>query len=394
MQWLHNILDDLEKKSKPGGPLHFIWPIIEAQDTGIRTPNTRTLKGPHIRDFINLKRMMMTVIITLVPCLVFGMYNTGYQRLNALGQSTDLLTCMLEGALYVMPLVMVSYIVGGLWEILFAMVRGHEINEGFLVTGILFPLILPASTPLWMAAVGISFGVVIGKEVFGGTGMNILNPALTARAFLFFAYPAHMSGDKVWTVLKYGKDTVLDTFSGATPLGIAYASKVQDNVMGVLEGTNMGLQNLFLGRVPGSIGETSTALCLLGGAILIAVGIGSWRIMLSMFIGGTLTALLIQSIAIPTSSGLAGLPFYYHLCMGGFAFGAVFMATDPVSAAGTNTGKIIYGFLCGVLAIVIRCLNPAYPEGVMLAILFMNIFTPLIDHYVVQVNVKKRLSRA
>jgi len=394
MKWLHDILDDLEQKSRPGGPLHFIWPIIDAQETGIRVPKTRTLKGPHIRDFINLKRMMMTVILTLVPCLIFGIYNTGYQRLNALGQSADVLSCMLQGSLYVIPLVMVSYIVGGFWEILFAMVRGHEVNEGFLVTGILFPLILPASTPLWMAAVGISFGVVIGKEVFGGTGMNILNPALTARAFLFFAYPASMSGDKVWTVINQGKDTVVDSFSGATPLGMAYAGKVQDNMLGVLDQAGMGIQNLFFGLVPGSIGETSTALCLLGGFILIMVGVGSWRIMLSMFIGGALAALLIQSIALPTSSGLAGLPFYYHLCMGGFAFGAIFMATDPVSAAGTNAGKYIYGFLCGVLAIVIRCLNPAYPEGVMLAILFMNIFSPLIDHYVVQVNVKKRLNRA
>ncbi len=387
MSFIDKKLDELEEMSKPGKPLHFIWPIIEAQDTGIRVPSTRTAKGAHVRDFVNLKRMMVLVVFALIPCLLFGIYNAGYQAtLAANGDVSNFWGLMGLGALAVLPIVAVSYAAGAVWEVGFAIVRGHEINEGFLVSGMLLPLILPPTTPLWMVAVGMSFGIVIGKEVFGGTGMNILNPALTARAFLFFAYPASMSGDKIWTAL--------DGFTGASPLGIAYATTVKDGVLDALGSAGFTLQKLFYGLVPGSIGETSTLLCLFGGAVLLIAGIASWRIMLSMFLGGALVSVLIQQLAGPDSSGLMDLPFYYQLCMGGFAFGAVFMATDPVSAAGTDIGKYIYGFLTGALAITIRALNPAYPEGVMLAILFMNIFSPLIDHYVVQANVMRRLKNA
>jgi Na+-transporting NADH:ubiquinone oxidoreductase subunit B len=394
MKFLHKLLDDLEHKSQKGGPLHKIWPIIEAQDTGIRVPSTRTKTGAHVRDFINLKRMMITVVFALIPCLLFGIYNAGYQRLTALGLEVSLSTAMLEGAILVLPIVLVSYAAGAVWEVLFAIVRGHEINEGFLVSGMLFPLTLPPTTPLWMVAVGMSFGIVIGKEVFGGTGMNILNPALTARAFLFFAYPAQLSGDKVWTAVNAATDKVVDTFSGATPLGVAFTSQVKDDVVAELSRAGYSFQDAFFGLIPGSIGETSVLLCLVGAVILIATGVGSWRIMLSMLAGGAAASFLVQLVAGPESSGLLSLPVYYQLCLGSFAFGTVFMATDPVSAAGTNTGKIIYGFLTGALAITIRTLNPAYPEGVFLAILFMNVFAPLVDHYVVQANVKRRLKRA
>ncbi len=393
MKFIQKILDDLEQKSQPGGPLHMVWPIIEAQDTGLRVPGTRTSQGPHVRDFINLKRMMAIVIVTLVPCLLFGMYNVGYQRSLALGLEPSFGFMFWEGIKYCLPIVIVSYVVGGFWEVLFALVRGHEINEGFLVTGLIFPLTLPPTTPLWMVAVGVSFGVVIGKEVFGGTGMNILNPALTARAFLFFAYPAQMSGDKVWVAVNAAKDSIVDGFSGASPLGIAYSTLAKDDVIAKLHDRGYDLFNLFFGYIPGSIGETSTFLCLLGAGVLLLTGVGSWRIMLSMFAGGALMSIIIQFLAGPDSSGLMDLPFYYQLCLGGFAYGAVYMATDPVSAAATDVGKYIYGFLIGVLAMIIRCLNPAYPEGVMLAILFMNIFAPLIDHYVVQVNVGRRQRR-
>jgi Na+-transporting NADH:ubiquinone oxidoreductase subunit B len=391
---LSKLFDLLEEKSRKGQPLHAFHSLIEAAETLYRVPNTKTGQGPHVRDSVSLKRMMTIVVVSLFPCIIFGLYNTGLQKLTALGQDPSCMLCLWHGFLAFLPLLIVSYAVGGFWEVLFAMVRKHEINEGFFVTGLLFPLILPPTIPLWQAALGISFGVVIGKEVFGGTGMNIVNPALTARAFLFFAFPAQMSGDKVWVDVNLAKDTLVDGFSGATPLGIAYTGKVEDGVVSVLNNAGVTFSDLFYGTVLGSIGETSMLACLLGAALLLITGVASWRIMLTMFAGGALTALLIQALAGPESSGLMGLPFYYHLAMGGFAFGAVFMITDPVSAASTDTGKYIYGFLAGCLAIAIRSLNPAYPEGVMLAILFMNIFAPLIDYYVVQADIRRRKKRA
>jgi Na+-transporting NADH:ubiquinone oxidoreductase subunit B len=293
-----------------------------------------------------------------------------------------------------LPLLIVSYAVGAFWEVLFSIVRGHDINEGYFVTGLLIPLTLPPTTPLWQVAIGVSFGVVIGKEVFGGTGMNIVNPALTTRAFLFFAYPADMSGDKVWIAINTAKDKVIDGFSGATPLGIAYGQKAGDNVVQLLNSTGITFKSAFLGAIPGSVGETSALACLMGAAILLITGVASWRIMVSMVLGGALMAILLQAVSGPESPALMALPFYYQLTLGGFAFGAVFMITDPVSATSTDLGKYIYGFLAGVLAIIIRALNPAYPEGVMLAILFMNIFAPVIDYYIVQANIKRRLKRA
>jgi Na+-transporting NADH:ubiquinone oxidoreductase subunit B len=318
----------------------------------------------------------------MVPCLLFGMWNTGYQHYLALGIDASMMDNFIFGALKVLPIVIVSYATGLTVEFIFAILRKHTINEGFLVSGMLIPLVMPVDVPLWMVAVSTVFAVIIGKEVFGGTGMNILNPALTARAFLFFAYPTKMSGDEVWinTSLEKGQK-VVDGFSGATPLGDA-AAGLADRIPGI--------QESFLGMIPGSIGETSTLACLIGAAILLYTGIGSWRIMLSVFIGGYVMALLFNLAGTTTLMQLTPI---HHLVLGGFAFGAVFMATDPVTAAQTNTGKYIYGFLIGFFAIMLRVFNPAYPEGMMLAILFMNVMAPLIDHYVIEANIRRRLKR-
>ncbi len=291
----------------------------------------------------------------------------------------------ISGFITILPIIIVSYAAGGFWEVLFAVVRKHEINEGFLVTGLLFPLILPASMPLWQVAVGISFGVVIGKEVFGGTGMNILNPALTGRAFLYFSYPVQISGNKVWTTI--------DGFSGATPLGTAASTEIGGNAIDVLNQAGVTLSDLFYGFVPGSIGETSTLAILIGAVLLLITGVGSWRVMLSVAVGAILTSVGLNAVASEQLPGILTLSWQHQLTMGGLMFGAVFMATDPVTAARTNIGKYIYGFMIGVLTILIRLWNPAYPEGAMLAILFMNAFAPLIDHYVVEANIKRRLRR-
>jgi Na+-transporting NADH:ubiquinone oxidoreductase subunit B len=318
------------------------------------------------------------------------MYNVGFQKLAALGEPTGIFQCFLHGAWHMLPIVLVSYAVGGVWEVLFAVVRKHEINEGFLVTGMLFPLTCPPTLPLWMVAAGVSFGVVIGKEVFGGTGMNVLNPALTARAFVFFAYPAFMSGDTVWTAANPA--LAVDGWSGATPLAIVAASQ-GTAVVEALNGAGYTWLDGFLGTMPGSMGEVSALACLVGALILVATGIGSFRVMISMALGGVAGAFLMNAAAGETSAGIMALPWQYHLVYGGFAFGLVYMATDPVSSAATATGKWIYGFLIGVLAVLIRAVNPAYPEGVMLAILFMNVFAPLVDHFVVRANVRRRLAR-
>ena len=380
---LRKFLDKVKPNFEKGGKLEKFYPAFNAFETFLFVPDhTAPSNGAHIRDAIDLKRTMILVVISLVPCLLFGMWNTGYQHYLSLGIDASLMDNFIFGAIKVLPIVIVSYAAGLTVEFIFAIIRKHTINEGFLVSAMLIPLVMPVDVPLWMVAVSTIFAVIIGKEVFGGTGMNILNPALTARAFLFFAYPTKMSGDEVWinTSLEKGEKLV-DGFSGATPLGDAAAG---------LANKIPGIQESFIGTIPGSIGETSTLACLIGAAILLYTGIGSWRIMLSVFIGGYVMALLFNLAGTTTLMQLTPI---HHLVLGGFAFGAVFMATDPVTGAQTNTGKYIYGFLIGLFAIMLRVFNPAYPEGMMLAILFMNVMAPLIDHYIIQANIRRRLKR-
>ncbi|WP_417855443.1 NADH:ubiquinone reductase (Na(+)-transporting) subunit B [Xanthomarina gelatinilytica] len=373
-------------------------PAFNALHTFLYLPNETTHNGTHIKVADDLKRTMNTVIMALIPCLIFGMFNAGYQHYDAIDVPVKFLSwdTFYIGLIKVLPLLIVSYGVGLGIEFLFAIIKKHEVEEGYLVTGMLVPLIVPIDTPLWMLAVAVAFGVVIGKEVFGGTGMNILNPALTIRAFLFFAYPTWMSGDKVWVHGAVARDKAiasgenLDAISGETILGaLAQGKEAGHEVM-----------DMFIGNIPGSIGETSTLLILLGGLFLIFTKIGSWRIMLSSVLGAIVMGLifngLVNAEVISQGSkfyGLMSTPYWEHLLIGGFAFGTVFMATDPVTASQTNKGKWIYGFLIGFISIMIRVFNPAYPEGVMLAILLMNVFAPTIDHYVVQGNVKQRMKR-
>ena len=390
------MFNKIRPQFEKGGKFEILYPLFEAQETFLFTPGTRTQSGSHIRDAIDSKRFMATVIVALIPPLLFGIYNTGFQSLRAAGEATEFLPCVLIGLRYVMPIVIVSYAVGGTWELIFAVVRKHEINEGFLVTGLLFPLTLPPTIPLWQVAVGVSFGVVIGKEVFGGTGFNVFNPALVARAFLFFAYPVQISGDKVWTIVG---DKVVDGYSGATPLLVA-SSHDFPNVVNALQNfgqssgfADFSLCNMFIGLTPGSIGETSVLANLIGIAILLITGIGSWTIITAVFGGGLVMSLILNGVA-PNEASFLALPPHYHFVSGGFIFGAAYMATDPVSAAATNMGKWIYGFLIGAIAIIIRTANPAYPEGMMLAILFMNAFAPLIDYVVISRHMSWRLKRA
>ena len=397
------LFDLMEKTMGPlfekGGKLERLYPLYEAGDTFSRTSAEVTTSAPHVRDSIDQKRLMMFVIYALLPCLFFGIWNAGYQFNIANGVAdATLLTHLLRGAAMVLPIVMVSYIVGGVWEVLFAVVRKHEINEGFLVTGMLFPLILPPTLPLWQVAVGISFGVVIGKEIFGGVGYNVLNPALTGRAFLFFAYPAQISGDKVWagsakTAFEnnFFFGTVAENVDGvtmATPLAVAAATEKGSDAIAAMNEAGFTLWNMITGVIPGCIGSTSVIAILLGMIFLIVTGIASWRVMASGIIGCIAMGALFS--VLPLDNAFAALPFIYHIVMGGFLFGIVFMATDPVSCSATNTGKWIYGFLIGALTVLIRVANPAYPEGAMLAILFMNVMAPLIDYFVVQAHIKKR----
>jgi len=373
------------KKIKPhfekGGRFEKFYSVFDGFETFLFVPETVTKKGSHVRDHMDLKRTMTVVIIALLPALLFGAWNVGLQHTRAFGlEGWTTMQMFWFGFLKILPLIIVSYGVGLGIEFIAAQMRGHQINEGFLVTGMLIPLIMPVDVPLWMLAVSVAFAVIIGKEVFGGTGMNILNPALTARAFLFFSYPGWMTGDKVW-IEGLTKGVGIDGFSGATPLAIAK-----------LEGINRlpSAMDMFLGTIPGSVGETSTVAILIGALFLIITGVGSFRIMLSMVLGALGTGLLLN---LTGGNEYTQIPAYYHLIMGGFAFGAVFMATDPVTAAQTNTGKWIYGALTGIMVVIIRVFNPAYPEGTMLAILLMNVFAPLIDHYVVNANIRRRLKR-
>ena len=376
MKALRKFLDKQKPHFQPGGKFEKLESSFGAIETFLFVPNTVTHSGAHIRDAIDMKRTMSFVIMGVIPTLLFGMWNVGYQHFLSFGQHPDILTNFLYGLGKILPIIIVSYGVGLGIELLFAQIRHHEINEGYLVTGILIPLIVPPDIPLWELAVAVAFAVIFGKEVFGGTGMNVFNPALTARAFLFFAYPGNMSGEKVWIADK------LDSFSGATPLGQALVGNFHNFP---------SPHDMFFGFIPGSVGETSTFLILIGGLFLLITGIASWRIMLSVFAGGLVMGLIFNLWG---ANQYMELPAWEHMIMGGFAFGAVFMATDPVTSAQTTKGKYYYGFLIGMLAILIRVFNPAYPEGMMLAILLMNVFAPLIDHIIVKSNIKKRLKRA
>lgn len=373
-----------------GGKLERLFPLFEAQETFLFTPPYPTKQAPHIRDGLDMKRTMITVVLALLPAVLFGIFNAGHQY-NVVNQVPDatFMTHLIRGSLIVLPIIFVSYLVGGLIEVAFALIRRHEINEGFLVTGLLFPLTLPPTIPLWQVAVGIAFGVLIGKEIFGGSGFNVLNPALTGRAFLFFAYPINMSGDGVWTVLSKA-GTAIEGFTGATPLAVAAATPKGTDVLSSLSASGFDWWSMARGLEGGSIAETAIIPSIIGAIILIAMGIGSWRIiaggLLGLFLGATLMNLLPADRFIPFTQ----LPFTYHLVMGSFLFGLVFMATDPVSAAATHRGKWIYGAMIGILTVLIRIANPAYPEGVMLAILFMNAMAPLIDHIVLKSHLRQR----
>jgi Na+-transporting NADH:ubiquinone oxidoreductase subunit B len=388
-----------------GGKFEKYYTFYEMFDTMLYTPDSVTRSSAHVRDGIDLKRIMMTVWFCAFPAILFGLWNTGYQANLQIaegfspipGWRSDLVMALagfdaaslwsnlLHGMVYYVPILLVVYLGGFIWEGLFAWKRGHEVNEGFFVTGILFTLILPPSIPLWQVFLGISFGVVIGKEVFGGTGKNFLNPALVGRAFLFFAYPAEMSGDAVWTAV--------DNFSGATPLALAAAGQLDfASNLTADAGANITWMQTFLGGIQGSIGETSTLAILIGGAALLLTKVASWRIVLGVFLGMVVLSSLFNVIGSETNPMFA-MPWYWHLSLGGFAFGMVYMATDPVSASMTNVGKYIFGALIGVMIVLIRVVNPAFPEGVMMAILFANLCAPLIDHFVVQANVRRRLRR-
>ena len=412
MKPLRRFFDRLRPRFESGGKLERLFPLYEALDTFLYSPGEVTRSASHVRDAMDLKRMMVTVVVALIPCIFMAFWNTGYQANMAMesmsvteidnwrgsiiamlgvGYSPESFVAnFIHGALYFIPVFLVTNIVGGFWEALFSIVRKHEVNEGFLVTGVLFPLTLPPTIPLWQVALGISFGVVIGKEIFGGTGKNFLNPALTARAFLYFAYANQMVGDKVWTAV--------DGFSGATPLGAQASATIQDGVAAseqfsqTMQSVDVNWWNAFLGTIQGSMGETSTLCCLFGAALLILTGVGSWRIMAGVMIGAMAFATTLYGFG-STSNPMFLMPPHFHLVTGGFAFGLVFMATDPVSAAMTDKGKWIYGILIGLMTILIRVINPAYPEGIMLAILFGNVFAPLIDWCVVQFNIKRRMSR-
>ncbi len=388
MKFIRNISEKIRPKFAEDGPWHVMHPLYDALDTFMFNTNKQTTNGPHIRDSVDLKRVMIIVVAALLPATIFGIFNAGYQEALAFGLQRTWLAHFLAGLKIFIPIVLVSYIVGGFWEVLFASIRKHEVDEGYLVTGLLIPLIMPVTIPLWQVAVATTFGVVIGKMIFGGTGMNIFNPALTARAFVFFSYPGNISGDKVWI----GGP---DGFSGATALSIP-ASQVGKNAVSLLDSVpqfDFSWINMFMGWIPGSIGETSALMILIGAFILILTKVGSWRIMVGGVLGMVITALITNFTAPYSSNSMLTIPAHYHLVMGGFLFGIVFMATDPVSACYTNAGRWIYGILIGFLTVIIRSINPAYPEGTMLAILLMNAFSPLIDYFVVQKNIKRRMAR-
>lgn len=377
MSSLRKLFDRIEPRFSEGGKWERWAPLYEMVDTIFYVPGTVTSVAPHVRDAVDMKRSMFTVIIALLPALIFGIYNTGYQ----VSPDAGFVQNMLTGGVAIVPLILVSYIVGGLWELLFAVVRRHEINEGFLVTGLLLPMTLPPDMPLWMVAMGISFGVVIGKEVTGGTGYNVFNPALVARAFIFFAYPGEMTGDHIWSLA--------DELTAATPLAVVASAEGADAAT-LVSGAGYTARDMFLGLIPGSVGCTSTLAALLGAFVLIVSRIANWRIIAGGLAGLVASALLANLLAPASQNSMLSLSPFYHVIMGGFAFGLVFMATDPVSAAQTDTGRWIYGILIGVLCVMIRVLNQAFVEGIMLAILLGNAFAPMIDYFVLRRNIAKR----
>ncbi len=400
MKAIRTFLDKIEPLFTKGGRFENLYALFEAVDTFLFSPPDLNRGSPHVRDALDLKRVMITVVIAATPAALMGMWNTGYQAnmaLQSLGMAgiegwrggvlallgagydpASVIDCLLHGLLYFLPIYITTMVVGLFWEVLFAGIRNHEVNEGFFVTGFLFALIVPATIPLWQVGVGISFGVIIGKEAFGGTGKNFLNPALVARAFLYFAYPAQISGDAVWTAV--------DGYTGATALGVSAIEGMQG-----IAAMGLTWSEAFIGQLQGSIGETSAAACLVGAVILVFTKIASWRIIVSVFAGLIIPSLIFYD---PTSSNpMMSMPWDWHVVLGGFAFGAVFMATDPVSAAQTNAGKWVFGLLIGFMTWLIRVVNPAFPEGIMLAILFANVFAPVIDHFVIRANVKRRLKR-
>jgi Na+-transporting NADH:ubiquinone oxidoreductase subunit B len=401
MKALRKLLDKMKPSFEEGGKLSMFRSVFDGFETFLYVPHETSKSGTHIHDSYDSKRMMSIVVIALIPAMLFGMYNVGYQHFLATGTlaQTTFLSVFFYGFFAVLPKIIVSYVVGLGIEFIVAQWRNEEIHEGFLVSGMLIPLIVPVDCPLWILAIATAFAVIFAKEVFGGTGMNIFNVALITRAFLFFAYPTKMSGDQVWVstnnILGIGGNNpqVVDAFSGATPLGqVAVAERGSELALTNIVGQPLSIWDSIVGLIPGSIGETSVIAIALGAILLLFTGVASWKIMLSVFAGGAFTALLFNAFGPNTQ--IAHLPWFYHLILGGFAFGAVFMATDPVTASRTECGKWIYGFLIGVMAIVIRVLNPGYPEGMMLAILLMNIFAPLIDFYVVQANINRREKRA
>lgn len=397
---MRRLLESIKPMFSKGGRFEKYYPLYEMVDTFLYTPADSTRAAPHVRDAIDLKRLMSYVVIALIPCILWSWFNTGYQAnlalqelsivkddwrsvfLHAFGigfEPDSILANMAHGFLYFLPIYLTTLIVGGFWEVLFAIVRKHEINEGFLVTSMLFALTLPPDMPLWMVALGISFGVVIGKEIFGGTGKNFLNPALVGRAFLYFAYPAEITGDLVWVAV--------DGYSGPTPLSLGVLGG-----MDAITAAEYSWWNAFIGLIPGSLGETSTLACLIGAVFLIYTKVASWRIIAGVFLGMIGTTLLFNVLGSETHPMMA-MPWHWHLVLGGFAFGMVFMATDPVSAAMTTAGRWVFGILIGFMTVLIRVVNPAFPEGIMLAILFANIFAPLIDYVVIQINIRRRLRR-
>lgn len=394
MKFLEDTIEKLRAPFEKGGKLERYYYLFESIETFLFVPKEVThVKGVQIRDGVDLKRFMVTVIVSLLPALVFGTYNVGYQYFQAIGQEpASTWAIWWIGIQRVVPIVIVSYVAGlAIAEFTFSVIRQHPINEGYLVSGMLIPLVMPPTIPLWQVALASIFAVVIAKEAFGGTGMNVLNVALVARAFLYFAYPGDISGDTVWVYL--GDQMTVDGFSGATPLALAAQTlETGESVVSTFAATtNYSVSNMFFGFIPGSVGETSVLMALIGAVVLIFTGVGSWKIIVSVFGGAFAMGLLLNAVG---ANEFMLMPAYYHLLIGGLAFGAVFMATDPVTASQTETGKWIYGFMIGVLTVVIRVLNPAYPEGIMLAILFMNVFAPLIDYYIVGANKKRRLSRA
>jgi Na+-transporting NADH:ubiquinone oxidoreductase subunit B len=402
MKFLRDLHDKADPLFAKGGPLEKLYPLWEAQDTAMFTPGEVTRTAPHVRDGIDLKRMMITVVVALIPCVIWAHYNTGYQALRAISQGAlpldtwqtalwtwlglgfdpdSVLLCLLFGGLYFIPVLVAAFAVGAVVEIGTAIIRGHEVNEGFLVTGFLLPLTLPPTIPLWMVMLGMAFGLIFGKEVFGGTGMNFLNPALTARAFLFFAYPAYMSGDNPWIAADFAH---VDSFSGATWLAQAAVQH------GVLE--TASFSQAFVGTIAGSMGETSALCALLGLGVLLVTRVGSIQTVTGVVLGTILLSAFLNAVG-SESNPMFAVPFWWHMALGGWAFGMTFMATDPVSSAFTAKGRFYYGLGIGGLVVLIRVVNPAYPEGMMLAILFMNMFAPLIDHFIVQANIARRLAR-